>query len=187
MIKLFYWQRDPALIDLRLRHLFLKKHRRNNIEFYTIKLRKMPSFIKISTADKSMADKSEGKGRETNGNGRMLFMQSLDRLILKKGSTNNTPLVRNLLSKKKLLLKGNPSHARIKTALIIGGGGMRSAFSAGALRGLEKSGLADVFDIVVGISAGSPICAYFLSGQTALGTSIYFEELAKNKFINFAR
>ena len=124
---------------------------------------------------------------ETNGNGIMLFMQSLDRLILKKGSTSNTPLVRNLLSKKKLLLKGNPSHARIKTALIIGGGGMRSAFSAGALRGLEKSGLADVFDIVVGISAGSPICAYFLSGQTALGTSIYFEELAKNKFINFAR
>ena len=64
---------------------------------------------------------------------------------------------------------------------------MRAAFSAGALRGFEKSGMADVFDIVVGVSAGSPICAYFLSGQTTLGISIYLEELAKNKFINLAR
>jgi len=117
----------------------------------------------------------------------MLFMQSLNRLILKKENANNTPIVRNLLFKKKLLAKGNSGHAKIKTALIIGGGGMRSAFSAGALRGFEKSGMADVFDIVVGVSAGSPICAYFLSGQTTLGTSIYLEELAENKFINLAR
>ncbi len=117
----------------------------------------------------------------------MLFMQSLNRLILKKENANNTPLVRNLLSKKKLLAKGSSGHAKIKTALIIGGGGMRAAFSAGALRGFEKSGMADVFDIVIGVSAGSPICAYFLSGQTELGISIYLEELSKNKFINFAR
>src|SRR3989338_2302324 len=117
----------------------------------------------------------------------MLFMQPLDRLILKKGRADNSPLVRSLLSKKKLLSKGNLEHTRIKTALIIGGGGMRAVFSAGSLRGFEKSGMADVFDIVVGVSAGSPICAYFLSGQTTLGTSIYLEELAENKFINLAR
>ena len=46
-------------------------------------------------------------------------MQSLNRLILKKENANNTPLVRNLLSKKKLLAKGNSGHAKIKTALII--------------------------------------------------------------------
>lgn len=117
----------------------------------------------------------------------MFSMQSFDRLILKEESSNNVPLVRNLLSKKRFLSKGNPGHTRIKTALIIGGGGMRAAFSAGALRGLEKSGMADIFDIVVGVSAGAPICAYFLSGQTTLGTSIYLKELAENKFINLAR
>lgn len=117
----------------------------------------------------------------------MLFMYSIDRLILKKESINNFPLVRNLISKKKLLSRGNPEHARIKTALIVGGGGMRAAFSAGALRGFEKSGMADIFDIVVGVSAGAPICAYFLSGQTTLGTSIYLKELAENKFINLTR
>lgn len=114
-------------------------------------------------------------------------MQSLDSLILKKENARNTPIVRNLLAKKRLLAQGDPGHTRIKTALIIGGGGMRAVFSAGAVRGFEKSGLSDVFDIVVGVSAGSPMCAYFLSGQEKLGASIFFEESAKNKFINLTR
>ena len=114
-------------------------------------------------------------------------MEPLDKYVLKPENAKNNPIVRRFLLKKKLLKEGNPRHAKIKTALILGGGGMRAAFSAGVLMGLEKLGLEDVFDIVVGISVGSPMCAYFLSGQKKLGNSIFFEELLGNKFINLSR
>lgn len=114
-------------------------------------------------------------------------MESLDKYVLEPETARNNPIVRRLLLKKKLLKEGNPRHKNIKTALILGGGGMRAAFSAGSLTGFEKIGLADVFDIVVGISVGSPMCAYFLSGQKKFGDSIFFEELTGNKFINLFR
>ena len=63
---------------------------------------------------------------------------------------------------------------------------MRAVFSGGVLKGLEKSGLADVFDVVVGVSAGSAVCAYFLSGQSE-GASIFYEDLAGKEFINPSR
>ncbi len=114
-------------------------------------------------------------------------METLDRYVLEPETARGNPIVRRLLLKKKLLKEGNPRHTNIKTALVLGGGGMRAAFSAGVLMGFEKLGLADVFDIVVGISVGSPMCAYFLSRQKKLGNSIFFEELSGNKFINLSR
>src|SRR3989344_5711169 len=114
-------------------------------------------------------------------------MKTLDKYVLKEESANKSPLVINLLSKKKMLSEGNPAHASIKTALIIGGGGMRAAYSGGIVTGFEESGLSDVFDVVVGISAGSAVCAYFLSGQSELGASIYYEDLVGREFINPAR
>lgn len=114
-------------------------------------------------------------------------METLDEYVLKPEAAKSNPIVRRLLLKKKLLKEENPGHTKIKTALILGGGGMRAAFSAGVLMGLEKLGLGDVFDIVVGISVGSPMCAYFLSGQREFGTSIFFEELAGSKFIKLSR
>lgn len=114
-------------------------------------------------------------------------MKTLDKYVLEGESAHDSPLVKNLLSKKKMLSEGNPAHAKIKTALIIGGGGMRAAYSGGIVTGFEKSGLSDIFDVVVGISAGSAVCAYFLSGQSELGASIYYEDLVGKEFMNPAR
>ena len=64
---------------------------------------------------------------------------------------------------------------------------MRAVYSSGIVTGLEKAGLSKVFDVVVGLSAGSAICAYFISGQSRLGTSIYQESLLDKNFINLTR
>lgn len=114
-------------------------------------------------------------------------MESLDKYVLEPETARNNPIIHRLLLKRKLLKEGSPDHIKIKTALILGGGGMRAAFSAGVLMGFEKLGLSDVFDIVVGISVGSPMCAYFLSRQKKFGHSVFFEELSSNKFINLHR
>ncbi len=114
-------------------------------------------------------------------------MKVLDKFVLKAESASNSLLVKNLLLKKKLLSQKNPDHKKIKTALVIGGGGMRAAYSGGIVSGFEKFDLSDVFDVVVGISAGSAVCAYFLSGQSELGASIYYEDLVGKEFINPAR
>jgi predicted patatin/cPLA2 family phospholipase len=50
--------------------------------------------------------------------------------------------------------------------------------------GLELAGLHDVFDVVVGVSAGAANAAYLLSKQTIPGTSIYYEDLTDKRFIN---
>ena len=70
-----------------------------------------------------------------------------------------------------------------KIGLIIEGGGMRGAFSGGVMLGLSKLGLTDCFDYVYASSSGSCAGAYFLSKQTDLGTSIYYEDLDGFKFI----
>ncbi len=86
-------------------------------------------------------------------------------------------VVRRLLIRKK---KKRDNH---KIGLIIEGGGMRGAFSGGAMAALEELGLTDAFDVVYASSSGSCAGAYFLSGQTKLGTSIYYEDLDGYKFI----
>jgi predicted patatin/cPLA2 family phospholipase len=52
---------------------------------------------------------------------------------------------------------------------------------------LERFGLSEAFDVVVGVSTGAPTAAYFLSRQTAVGTSIYCEECTTARFFSFAR
>lgn len=61
---------------------------------------------------------------------------------------------------------------------------MRGVYSAGVVTALEELGLQDAFDEVIGISAGAATAAYFLAGQAALGTKIYYEDLASKEFIN---
>lgn len=114
-------------------------------------------------------------------------MIPLENFIVDKDSAKNIPLIKNILLKKELLEKGDGRHKKIKTALVIGGGGMRAVYSSGVVTGLEKAGLSKVFDVVVGLSAGSAICAYFISGQSKLGTSIYQESLLDKNFINLTR
>jgi predicted patatin/cPLA2 family phospholipase len=71
-----------------------------------------------------------------------------------------------------------------KLALVIEGGGMRGVVSAGSLLALDQLGFRDVFDEVYATSAGGVNAAYFLSGQGALGMSVYFDDIANRRFIN---
>ena len=101
---------------------------------------------------------------------------------------NNSQVVKNLFLKRDLLRQGDPKHEQIRPALLICGGGMRGVYGAGVVMALHQLGLADCFDVVVGISTGAAIGGYFLAGeeQSQLGTSIYYNECL-NGFINFWR
>ena len=70
-----------------------------------------------------------------------------------------------------------------KLCLAIEGGGMRGVVSAGMVTALEHLGLRDLFDAVYGTSAGAINGAYFLSGQAAYGTTIYYENVNNSRFI----
>jgi len=72
-------------------------------------------------------------------------------------------------------------------ALVVEGGAMRGVISAGMVSGLESLGLTTAFDVVYGSSAGAISAAYFLAGQAALGTTIYYEDINTRQFISCAR
>ena len=92
------------------------------------------------------------------------------------------------LFRKKLLLKqNNPQHKAIRPLLVVLPGTMRGVIGGGQVSALEAHGLSEVFDNALGISTGAPIISYFLSKQTKLGTSIYYDELPKHNFIDFKR
>jgi predicted patatin/cPLA2 family phospholipase len=74
-----------------------------------------------------------------------------------------------------------------RVALVIEGGGMRGVISAGMVTALEQLGLHSTVDAVFGTSAGANAGAYFISRQAALGTSIYYEDLIDQRFIDFKR
>jgi predicted patatin/cPLA2 family phospholipase len=52
---------------------------------------------------------------------------------------------------------------------------------------LEELGLTNCFDSVHGSSAGAAAGAYFVAGQAALGTRIFFEDLNDQRFISPSR
>lgn len=74
-----------------------------------------------------------------------------------------------------------------KIALAIEGGAMRGVVSAGMLAGLEYLRLLPAFDAVYGTSAGAINGAYFLAGQAAYGTTVYYENINNSRFINHLR
>ncbi|MCH7604733.1 patatin-like phospholipase family protein [Patescibacteria group bacterium] len=96
-------------------------------------------------------------------------------------------IIANLIKKRAYLVNNDARHVHYKTALIINGGIMWGAYAAGALAGLEKLGMTNVFDHIIGVSSGAAAGAYFLSKQTELGGSIYYEDLTGKRFINFLR
>lgn len=71
-----------------------------------------------------------------------------------------------------------------KIALIVEGGGMRGVLSAGSLFALDILGYHNAFDEVYATSAGGVNAAYFLSGQGALGISVYFDDISSLRFAN---
>jgi len=74
-----------------------------------------------------------------------------------------------------------------RLALCIEGGAMRGVVSAGMVAALEQLGLLNVFDRVYGSSAGAMNGAFFVAGQAAFGTTIYYENINNEKFIDFRR
>lgn len=69
-----------------------------------------------------------------------------------------------------------------KIGLLLPGAGMSGVFSGGVAQALEANGLSDQFDTIYSYSSGAATAAYMLSGNTALGSSIYSEELAGFQF-----
>jgi len=64
---------------------------------------------------------------------------------------------------------------------------MRGVISAGMVSALETLGLTHAFDGIYGSSAGAINAAYFLAGQAALGTAIYYEDINNSRFIDLRR
>jgi predicted patatin/cPLA2 family phospholipase len=71
-----------------------------------------------------------------------------------------------------------------KLALIVEGGGMRGVLSAGSLLALDQLGFRDCFDQVFATSAGAVNATYLLSGQGALGITVYFDDINNRRFYN---
>jgi predicted patatin/cPLA2 family phospholipase len=71
-----------------------------------------------------------------------------------------------------------------KLGLVVEGGAMRGVCSAGGVAALAYLGFTDLFDEVYATSAGAMNASYFLSGQTASGISVYFDNCATRLFIN---
>lgn len=82
---------------------------------------------------------------------------------------------------------GPPFRDGATIGLVVEGGAMRGVVSAGMVTALEALGLTRAFDVVYGASAGAINAAYFLAGQAALGTTIYYEDINNGRFINLRR
>ncbi len=78
-------------------------------------------------------------------------------------------------------------HPRPKTAIVMAGGGMRSAHGAGFLYALATQVRADLPDIVVGSSGNAGNVLYFAAGQYDAIRRIWLELLSTRKFISFWR
>jgi predicted patatin/cPLA2 family phospholipase len=81
------------------------------------------------------------------------------------------------------LRQGDSPQDGRKIALIVEGGAMRGVISCAALMGLEDLGMTPVFDEVYGASAGAVNAAYFLAGQAAYATTIYYQKINNTRFI----
>ncbi|MCB1178197.1 MAG: patatin-like phospholipase family protein [Leptospiraceae bacterium] len=74
-------------------------------------------------------------------------------------------------------------------ALIVEGGGMKGAFSGGVLACMSKYFPSNKFELVVGVSAGSCVSAFYIADEGDLTpqkiTDIWKHELYGNRFISF--
>ncbi len=69
-----------------------------------------------------------------------------------------------------------------KVVLYIGGGVMAGVFGAGVVTAFQKENFYRNIDAVYGSSGGALTAAYFLAGQSELGSSIFYDDLI-NEFI----
>jgi predicted patatin/cPLA2 family phospholipase len=94
------------------------------------------------------------------------------------------PVIKNILARKNSSI---PVDDGRHITLVLPSGVMAGVRGGAALIALSDMGLAHVFDSIFTVSAGFPNASYMLSNQARLGASIYYEELASKKFINFKR
>jgi predicted patatin/cPLA2 family phospholipase len=97
------------------------------------------------------------------------------------------PVVQTLLRRRR---EGSRPGARTdgrRVALAIEGGAMRGVVSAGMASALEQLGLRDAFDEVHGASAGAFNGAFFMAGQAAYMTSLYWRGFGDPRFVSFRR
>ena len=71
-----------------------------------------------------------------------------------------------------------------RVALALEGGGMRGVVSAGMVAALERLGMNDVFDLIVGSSAGAINGMALLSGVAQRASDAYCGPLASKSFVN---
>lgn len=77
---------------------------------------------------------------------------------------------------------GAQANAKRKVGLILPGGGMNGVFTGGVMQALEKHRMTDAFDVIYSYSSGAASGLYLLSGDTAKGTSIFWDDLAGARF-----
>lgn len=109
-------------------------------------------------------------------------------------SFEGSPNVFKRLEEKRRLLEAGLPHNHIRPILIILGGGLRGAFSAGAVCALKDAGYIhptnpalDTFDAVIGSSTGAPVAACFLGGNLPVGATVYHEECVDRPFFSLSR
>jgi predicted patatin/cPLA2 family phospholipase len=71
-----------------------------------------------------------------------------------------------------------------RVALVLEGGGMRGVVSAGMVAALERLGMRDAFDLIVGSSAGAINGMALLSGVARHAADAYCGPLASRSFVN---
>lgn len=103
------------------------------------------------------------------------------------GFAGDHEVIKNLLLKKRLLKENNLQHEKIRTLLILPPGIMLGSIQAGAVTGLEKVGLIPAFDTILGVSSGSVVAYYAIAGEIAVGTSIIFDDMVRDHFIDVSR
>src|ERR671927_210836 len=96
---------------------------------------------------------------------------------------NPTTTVDLLKERARCIRQGGTLEDGRKVALIVEGGAMRGVISCAALMALEDLGLTEAFDEVYGASAGAVNAAYFLAGQAAYATTIYYQKVNNTRFI----
>jgi predicted patatin/cPLA2 family phospholipase len=97
------------------------------------------------------------------------------------------PTIVDILRRRRAAGSRRPHGDGASVALAVEGGGMRGVISAGMVSALEGLGLTEAFDAVYGSSAGAINAAYFVAGQAALGTTIYYEDINNRRFIDLRR
>jgi|GEM_PF-4343859 len=101
------------------------------------------------------------------------------------GFTGDEEVLHNFQTKAQLIQVNNKDHEKIRTVVVLPGGGQRGVVQMGVALAFEKLNLTTAVDAVVGVSSGAGVAAYWLSGEAATGARIGIEDMVKNHFVSY--